>query len=84
MIDHDAFGAGTEDHDSNLENITADLLVVIVPEDHMVNPTPAKSLATSVDAELVEIHSNCGHMGTTCEAAEVARQVNDFLMPATK
>jgi len=84
MIDHNAFGAGTEDHDSNLENITAELLVVIVPEDHMVNPTPAKSLATSVDAELVEIHSNCGHMGTTCEDAEVARQVNDFLMPATK
>ena len=74
MIDHDAFD----------ESTVADLLVVIVPEDHMVNPTPAKSLATSVDAELVEIHSNCGHMGTTCEAAEVARQVNDFLMPATK
>lgn len=79
MIDLNVFGVGTEDHDSNLSSILADLLVVIVPEDHMVNPTPAKSLATSVDAELIEIHSNCGHMGTTCEEAEVARQVNDFL-----
>ena len=74
MIDHDAFD----------ESTVADLLVLSVPEDHMVNPTPAKLLAASIDAEFVEIHSNCGHMGTTCEDAEVARQVNDFLMPATK
>ena len=68
------------DHNAIDENTVADLLVVIVPEDHMVNPTPAKQFATSVEAELVEIHSNCGHMGTTCEDAEVARQVNDFLL----
>jgi len=80
MIDHNAFGAGTEDFESNLKNILADLLVVIVPSDHMVNPATAKSLATSVGAELVEIHSNCGHMGTTCEAGEVAQQVNAFLL----
>ena len=56
-----------------------ELLVVSVPGDHMVNPTPAKNLAASIDAELLEIHSNCGHMGTTCEDANVARQVNAFL-----
>jgi homoserine O-acetyltransferase len=79
MIDHNAFGAGTEEYESNLKGIAADLLVVSVPGDHMVNPTPAKTLAKSIDAQLVEIQSNCGHMGTTCEAADVAHKVNAFL-----
>jgi homoserine O-acetyltransferase len=79
MIDHNAFDAGTERYSNNLKSIAADLLVVSVPGDHMVNPTPAKNLATTIGAELVEIHSNCGHMGTTCEDATVARKVNAFL-----
>ena len=79
MIDHDAFDAGTERYESNLKSVVADLLVVSVPGDHMVNPTPAKLLAKSINAEIVEIHSNCGHMGTTCEDADVARQVSAFL-----
>ncbi len=79
MIDHDAFDVGTEHYESNLKSIAADLLVVSVPGDHMVNPAPAILLAKSIDAELVEIHSNCGHMGTSCEDANVARQVRAFL-----
>ena len=79
MISHNAFDTGTEKYASNLKGIAAELLVVSVPEDHMVNPVPAKNLATLIDAELVEINSNCGHMGTTCENANVARQVNAFL-----
>ncbi len=79
MIDHDVFGAGTEQYENNLKSIVADLLVVYVPADHMVNPTPAKMLAASIGASLVDIQSNCGHMGTTCEDADVARVVNAFL-----
>jgi homoserine acetyltransferase len=37
MIDHDAFGTGTEQYENNLKSIVADLLVVYVPADHMVN-----------------------------------------------
>jgi homoserine O-acetyltransferase len=80
MIDHNAFEDGTERYSANLRNIATDLLVVVVPDDHMVNPTPARLLATSTDAAFVEIDSNCGHMGTTCEDAAVARQVSAFLL----
>jgi homoserine O-acetyltransferase len=80
MIDHNAFEDGTERYSANLRNIATDLLVIVVPEDHMVNPTPARLLAASTDAAFVEIDSNCGHMGTTCEDAAVARQVGAFLL----
>ena len=79
MIEHNAFEAGTDRHQSNLEKIVADLLIVNVPGDHMVNPTPANRLAASLGAEHVEVRSNCGHMGTTCEDAKVAIKVNAFL-----
>lgn len=79
MINHDAFDAETERYASNLKGIAADLLAVSVPGDHMVNPTPAKNLAKSIGAKLVEIDSNSGHMRITCEDANVARQVNAFL-----
>ena len=79
MIDHNAFELGTERHQSNLKSIAADLLVISVPGDHMVNPTPAKLLAETIDAEFIEIKSNCGHMGTTCENAIVAQHTNAFL-----
>ena len=79
MLDHNAFGSGTERYEKNLEKIAADLLVVSVPGDHMVNPATAKSMAVSIDAGLLEVQSNCGHMGTTCEDADVAKAVNLFL-----
>jgi homoserine O-acetyltransferase len=79
MIRHNAFDSGTDNYPSNLKSIAAELLIISVPGDHMVNPVPAKNLATLIGAELVEINSNCGHMGTTCENANVARQVNAFL-----
>ncbi len=79
MISHNAFEIGTKRYASNLKSIATELLVVSVPGDHMVNPTPAKNLANSIGVDVVEIDSNCGHMGTTCEDADVARQVNAFL-----
>ncbi len=79
MINHNVFGYGTGLYERNVRSIATELLVVSVPGDHMVNPAPAKSLATLVGAAIIEINSNCGHMGTTCEDANVARQVNTFL-----
>lgn len=75
MIDHDVLDSG-----GNLAaESSADVLVVGVPSDHMVNPVPAKRLAMRMGAGYYEVESNCGHIGTTCEAAAVAKRVNEFL-----
>ena len=79
MIDHNAFGSGTEEYASNIQDIAADLLVVNVPQDHMVNPATAKALALEIGAKLIEVDSNCGHLGTTCEGTLVVQKVSDFL-----
>lgn len=75
MIDHDVL-----DGDGDLTaNSSAEVLIVGVPSDHMVNPVPGKRLAKRMGADYYEVDSNCGHIGTTCEAETVARRVNEFL-----
>jgi homoserine O-acetyltransferase len=79
MIDHDAWAdfAGLEG--AYPGRIKAELLVVGVSSDHMVNPTPGKILATDIGARYLEIDSNCGHIGSSCEAWQVNAVVNAFL-----
>jgi homoserine O-acetyltransferase len=75
MIDHDVL-----DDDGNLSaGVTADVLVVGVPADHMVNPVPSRRLAKRIGAGYFQVDSNCGHVGTSCEAEAVAARVNEFL-----
>lgn len=59
--------------------VSAQTLVIGVPSDQMVNPNPGKVLADALNAAYLSIDSDCGHMGTTCEAVAVAKQVNHFL-----
>ena len=75
MIDHDVLdGEGNLAADSS-----AEVLVVGVPSDHMVNPVPGRRLAARMGADYYEVDSNCGHIGTTCEAEAVGKRVNEFL-----
>jgi homoserine O-acetyltransferase len=77
MLAHDAYADFAEP--AYPEHIRAKVLVVGVPADHLVNPAPGKALAEAVGARYAEIQSNCGHIGTSCEAWKVEAIVNAFL-----
>lgn len=42
------------------------LLVIISPQDHMVNPGPAVAFATAIGAPVVSLDSPCGHRSLSC------------------
>lgn len=44
----------------------AKLLVVISPEDHIVNPTPALAFANAIGAPVLTMDSPCGHLSLNC------------------
>ena len=44
----------------------ARFLVVVSPEDHMVNPEPAMKFAAAAGAPLIKLDSPCGHLATVC------------------
>ena len=51
------------------ESVHAKLLVVISPEDHMVNPTPALAFAGMMGAAVLTLESPCGHLSLGCISA---------------
>jgi len=79
MMEHDVYADHAGDEQSYEKKVEAAVLVMGVASDHMVNPAPGKALSASIAAPYSNINSNCGHMGTTCEAAEVSERVNAFL-----
>jgi len=48
------------------KQLHAKLLVVISPQDHMVNPGPAVEFASTIGAPIVRLDSLCGHQSYTC------------------
>ena len=75
MIGHDVL-----DSEGNLlSDVKADVLVVGVPSDQMVNAVPGRLFAARIGAAYLQVESNCGHIGTTCESEMVAARVNEFL-----
>lgn len=47
----------------------AKFLIIVSPQDHMVNPTPAAAFAALVGAPLILMESPCGHLSAGCVSA---------------
>jgi homoserine O-acetyltransferase/O-succinyltransferase len=47
-------------------HVHAKMLVIISPEDHMVNPGPAMAFASAIGAPVIRLDSPCGHLSYNC------------------
>jgi homoserine O-acetyltransferase len=79
MMGHDVNVANAIDEPPYVHKVESEVLVIGSTSDHMVNPTPGKKLSKSIGAQYTAIENNCGHMGSTCDADEVASIVKAFL-----
>jgi homoserine O-acetyltransferase len=48
------------------KNVRAKVLVIISPQDHLVNPIPAQQFAEAIGAPIVAMDSACGHISPDC------------------
>jgi homoserine O-acetyltransferase len=48
------------------KSVRAKLLVIVSPQDHLVNPASAMQFAAAVDASVVTLNSACGHLANSC------------------
>jgi homoserine O-acetyltransferase len=48
------------------KRVRAKILVMLSPEDHMVNPEPALQFARVIGAPVVKLDSPCGHISFSC------------------
>jgi hypothetical protein len=44
----------------------ANMMVIVSPQDHMVNPEPAERFAQTIRVPVVELDSPCGHLSISC------------------
>lgn len=79
MIDHDVVGETDESITDFARGVEADVLVIGVPSDHMVNQSTSRRVARALIAPYFEVDSVCGHVGTSCEKELVAERVAQFL-----
>jgi homoserine O-acetyltransferase len=59
--------------------VKAKMLIVVAKQDHMVNPGPALEFAAAINAPLVVLDSDCGHLSPGCESATLYPRVRAFL-----
>jgi homoserine O-acetyltransferase len=59
--------------------VKAKVLVVASRQDHMVNPAPALEFAKLLNATLVLLEGDCGHLAPGCEGAKMTPAVQEFL-----
>ena len=65
--------------------IKAKMLIVTSVQDHMVNPIPATKMAGLLQARLLVLISDCGHLAPGCESPKLFAAVKQFLAtPTTK
>jgi homoserine O-acetyltransferase len=62
------------------KKVKAKLLVIVSPQDHMVNPIPARQFAAAIAAPLITLDSPCGHIALDC--ISVGPTVAKFLADA--
>jgi homoserine O-acetyltransferase len=79
MIAHDIFADFDGSMQLAAERISASLLIIVSPEDHMVNPIPSREFAEIAGAELIELPGDCGHIAVGCAKDEVTEAVLRFL-----
>jgi homoserine O-acetyltransferase/O-succinyltransferase len=48
------------------KRVRSKVLVIVSPQDHMVNPGPAVAFAKAMDAPVVTLDSPCGHRSLSC------------------
>jgi homoserine O-acetyltransferase len=61
------------------ELIKAKVLLITTTQDHMVNSAGSVTLAKELNAPIVILESNCGHLAILCEADKIKKAVKDFL-----
>jgi len=52
--------------ENTAKRVRSKMLVIVSPEDHMVNPSPAEEFAGAIGAPVVILDSPCGHRSLSC------------------
>ena len=67
MMTHDIAAPFGDSLEAAAKQVKAKVMVVASTQDHMVNPTPAMEFARILQATVVELTGDCGHLEPGCD-----------------
>jgi homoserine O-acetyltransferase len=79
MMTHNIAAPSGDSFETVAKQVKAKLMVVAATQDHMVNPTPAMEFARILQATVVELPGDCGHLEPGCDKAVAAPKVREFI-----
>jgi homoserine O-acetyltransferase len=79
MIDHDIYKSFGGSAERAAAAVRARVLMVVSPQDHIVNPAPALEFAKRLKAETLSLTGDCGHLAFRCEMDKLTAAVSAFL-----
>jgi len=79
MMDLDVASAFAGSLERAASTVKASVFVVIARLDHVVTPGPAVEFARLLQAPVLELEGNCGHLAPSCESEKVNQAVARFL-----
>ena len=79
IMTHDTAAPFGDSLEAAAKQVKAKVMVVAATQDQMVNPTPAMEFARILQATVVELTGDCGHLEPGCDKAVAAPKVREFL-----
>jgi homoserine O-acetyltransferase len=79
MLAHDIFRRFEGDMDRAAAAVKAKVTVIVAAKDHMVNPATALDFGRRLQAVIVDLNSDCGHLAPGCDAPRVNAAVSSAL-----
>jgi homoserine O-acetyltransferase/O-succinyltransferase len=79
IIGHDMYMSSGKTLSAVKEVIRAKTLMIVSKSDQMVNPVPSIELSNVIGATLVQLDTDCGHIGPFCNQTLVKDEVTRFL-----
>lgn len=59
--------------------VRAKVMIIVNPQDRIVNPQPALDFAPLIKAEVLMLNNDCGHYAIGCEMELVCKKIAEFL-----
>lgn len=79
MINHNIFRNDNNSMEKTAAKIKAKVMMIVSETDMLVNPKSSLEFAPLINARVLKLNNNCGHLAPGCELAKSSAEIEKFL-----
>ncbi len=79
MITHNIYSGYNNSIAATAKAIKTEVFMIVSMTDHLVAPQSSLELAKLINAEVLKLDNNCGHLAVGCELAKCSEEIDNFL-----